>query len=106
MKKDVLMETDGSFSRVEDFPEEKGNYTYIVQCADGSLYTGWTTDLGRRMHAHNNTKAGAKYTHNKRPVELVFHEKFRTKQEAMQREFQIKQMERKEKLEMIRNRRN
>ena len=44
------------------------NYTYIVQCADGTLYTGWTNCLARRMKAHNEGKAGAKYTRAKRPV--------------------------------------
>ena len=46
------------------------NYTYIVQCADGTLYTGWTNCLARRMKAHNEGKAGAKYTRAKRPVKL------------------------------------
>ena len=50
------------------------NYTYIVQCADGTLYTGWTNCLARRMKAHNEGKAGAKYTRAKRPVKLVYYE--------------------------------
>ena len=86
---------------IENCPKETGNYTYIMQCADGTLYTGWTTDLSRRIHAHNSTKAGAKYTHAKRPVELVYYEELETKQQAMKREFRIKQMSRKEKLELI-----
>ena len=76
-------------------------YTYIVRCADGTLYTGWTTDLEKRLHAHNHTKAGARYTHGKRPVELVYSESFPTKEQAMQREYQIKQMTRSRKLELI-----
>ncbi len=106
MKKDLLTEAAGSLSRVDSVPEEEGNYTYIVQCADGSLYTGWTTDLLRRLHEHNGTKAGAKYTHSKRPAELVFYERYETKQEAMRREYEIKQMDRRKKLELIHNRRS
>ena len=49
------------------------NYTYIVRCSDGSLYTGWTNDLEKRIKAHNEGK-GAKYTKSRRPVELVYYE--------------------------------
>ena len=54
------------------FTEEETamNYTYIVQCADGTLYTGWTNCLARRMKAHNEGKSGAKYTRAKRPVKI------------------------------------
>ena len=72
------------------------NYTYIVECSDGSFYTGWTNDLERRMKAHNEGR-GAKYTKGRRPVKLAYFETYRTKEEAMSREFQIKQMKRKEK---------
>ena len=58
------------------------NFTYIVKCSDGSLYTGWTNDLDKRLKAHNSGR-GAKYTKTRRPVELVYYEKFLTKQEAM-----------------------
>lgn len=61
------------------------NYTYIVRCADGTLYTGWTNDLKKRIKAHNSGK-GAKYTKTRRPVELVYFEHFATKEEAMSRE--------------------
>ena len=61
------------------------NYTYIVKCCDNTLYTGWTTDLDRRIEAHNSGK-GAKYTRSRRPVELIYAERFDTKQEAMRRE--------------------
>lgn len=54
------------------------NYTYIVRCADGTLYTGWTNDLKKRIKAHNSGK-GAKYTKTRRPVELVYFEHFATK---------------------------
>ena len=52
------------------------NYTYIVKCADGTLYTGWTNCLQKRMKAHNEGKNGAKYTRTKRPVTLVYYEGF------------------------------
>lgn len=75
---------------------KKMNYTYIVKCGDGTLYTGWTTSLERRIATHNSGK-GAKYTRSRRPVELVYYESFDTKQEAMQREAAIKKMSRSEK---------
>lgn len=76
------------------------NYTYIVKCSDASLYTGWTTNLDRRMGEHNSGR-GAKYTRSRVPVELVYYESFLTKQEAMRREWEIKQLSRKEKLQLI-----
>lgn len=77
------------------------NYTYIVSCRDGSLYTGWTKDLERRIKAHNEGK-GAKYTKSRRPVKLVYYEEFETKQEAMRREYEIKQLSRREKEQLVR----
>ena len=71
------------------------NYTYILKCKDGSLYTGWTNDLEQRVAAHNTGK-GAKYTKARRPVELVYFEEFETKEQAMKREYAIKQMARKD----------
>lgn len=79
------------------------NYTYIVKCRDATLYTGWTTDLDRRVSAHNDGK-GAKYTKTRRPVELVYFESFETKQGAMRREWEIKQLSRKDKLKRIKER--
>ena len=76
------------------------NFTYIVKCSDGSLYTGWTNDVDKRLKAHNSGR-GAKYTKTRRPVELVYYEKFLTKQEAMSREARIKQLSRSQKLELI-----
>ena len=72
------------------------NYTYIVKCRDNTYYTGWTKDLDRRMKAHNSG-TGAKYTRSRRPVRLVYYEAYRTKEEAMRREREIKRMSRKEK---------
>ena len=72
------------------------NYTYIVKCADSTLYTGWTNDLDKRIKAHNSGK-GAKYTKTRRPVKLVYYEEHETKNEAMSREYAIKHLTRKEK---------
>lgn len=80
--------------------EEEKNYTYILECADGSLYCGWTNRLKERVQAHNAGR-GAKYTKSRRPVTLVYYEEFDTKQEAMQREWAVKQLSRKEKLRLI-----
>ena len=76
------------------------NYTYILKCKDGSYYTGWTNDLKKRLQAHNDGK-GAKYTKYRRPVQLVYYETFKSKQEAMSREYAIKHLSRKEKEELI-----
>ncbi len=76
------------------------NYTYIVRCSDGTFYTGWTNDIEKRIEAHNNGK-GAKYTKTRRPVELVHLEEYDTKEEAMKREYAIKQLTRKKKEALI-----
>lgn len=76
------------------------NYTYVLQCKDGTLYTGWTNNLEKRLKDHNEGK-GAKYTKSRRPVILAYHEVFETKEEAMRREYAIKHMSRREKEKMI-----
>lgn len=76
------------------------NYTYILRCADGTYYCGWTNNLDRRLKAHNEGK-GAKYTRSRRQVALVYYEAFSTKEEAMRREYEIKQLPRKKKEELI-----
>lgn len=76
------------------------NYTYILRCADGTLYTGWSTDPQRRAAVHNAGK-GAKYTRSRLPAALVYQEAFATVREAMRRERQIKKLSRKEKLALI-----
>ena len=76
------------------------NFTYIVECSDHTLYTGWTNDLKKRIEAHNTGK-GAKYTKTRRPVRLVYFETFATKEEAMSREYHIKRMSRQEKMKLI-----
>lgn len=83
-----------------DKQDSHENYTYLLQCADGTLYCGWTNDLDRRLAAHNAGTA-AKYTRTRRPVTLVYYERFATKQEAMSREFHIKRLRRREKLQLI-----
>lgn len=76
------------------------NFTYIVRCADGTLYTGWTTDIEKRIKTHNEGK-GAKYTRSRRPVTLEYFEAHQTKVRAMQREYEIKHLSRAEKLRLI-----
>ena len=76
-------------------------YTYIVRCADNSLYTGYTTDLKRRLKQHNEGKAGAKYTRSRRPVELVYFEKYDNRHDAMTREVLIKQLDHQQKAALI-----
>lgn len=67
------------------------NVCYMLRCADGSLYTGWTNDLEGRLRAHNEGRGG-KYTRSRRPVTLVHVEAFPTKEEAMSREWHIKRL--------------
>lgn len=76
-------------------------FVYILKCVDNTLYTGWTTDIDKRVLAHNTLKTGAKYTSMRRPVNLVYSESFETKSEAMKRECEVKKMSRKEKLRLI-----
>lgn len=76
------------------------NYTYIVRCSDGSLYTGWTNDLRQRIRRHNDG-TGAKYTKTRRPVVLVYYEMYQTKEEAMRREYAIKKMKRSQKEKLL-----
>lgn len=76
------------------------NYTYIVRCKDETLYCGWTNNLEKRIASHNQG-TGAKYTRNRRPVELVYYEAFDTKEAAMRREYEIKQMSRNQKIALI-----
>ena len=75
-------------------------YTYMVECSDGSFYTGWTNDLEKRIKAHNE-KRGAKYTRSRTSVRLVYYEAFTEKQDAMRREYEIKQYSRREKEALI-----
>ncbi len=76
------------------------NYTYILRCADGTLYTGWTNDLENRLRTHQAGRGG-KYTRSRLPVELVWYETHADKVEAMRREWAVKQLSRAEKLALI-----
>ena len=75
-------------------------FCYMVACADGSLYTGWTTDPERRVKAHNAGR-GARYTRSRRPVKLVYVEELPDKSSALKREYEIKQYPRKRKEKLI-----
>ena len=81
---------------------KEAHYVYILKCADGTYYTGWTTDLRKRVRVHN-TGNGAKYTRSRLPVELIYHEEFKEKGEALKREYAIKQMTREQKERLIEN---
>ncbi len=76
------------------------NYTYILECSDGTYYTGWTNNLDKRLKDHNNGK-GAKYTKPRLPVDLIYYEEYETKEEAMRREYAIKCMTRSEKDQLV-----
>ncbi len=80
---------------------ERGYFTYLLECADGSLYCGWTNSLEDRVRAHNAGQ-GAKYTRSRRPVKLVYWESYGTKHDAMSREWHVKRMTRAEKMALIR----
>jgi len=76
--------------------------TYIVRCADNTLYTGVCTDVGRRIDEHNNSVTlAARYTRSRRPVELVYSELLTSRSEACMREYEIKQMNRQQKIDLI-----
>ncbi len=80
---------------------ERAWFLYIVECVDSSLYTGITTDIKRRLHEHNNTKKGAKYTRSRRPVFLVYWVDFQDRSSALKAENRFKKLSRKEKLSII-----
>lgn len=77
------------------------HFTYIVECADTSLYVGCTNDLEKRLKEHNGAKAGAHYTKIRRPVILKYFERFRTFAKARAREAEIKRLSRAKKLALI-----
>lgn len=80
--------------------EDKTWYLYILECRDGSLYTGITDDIPRRLEQHNSGK-GAKYTRGRGPITLRYQETCGTHGDALRREIQIKRLTRQEKLELI-----
>jgi len=81
-------------------------YLYILQCNDATLYTGITTDLNRRIKEHNTSQKGAKYTKTRRPVKVVYQEELEDKSSALKREYKVKKLSRKEKLELIKKEKN
>lgn len=78
----------------------KKYYTYILKCSDNTYYTGYTTDLKKRIETHNEKK-GAKYTRGRTPVTLMYYEEFETKSEALKREAQIKKLSLPQKLKLM-----
>ena len=76
------------------------HYVYVLRCADDSLYTGYTTDVARRVAEHDAGE-GAKYTRGRTPVELVHTEVYRSKSTAMSREYEIKQLTRPQKERLV-----
>lgn len=77
-----------------------GWFVYMLRCGDGSLYTGYTDDVARRLAVHQSGR-GAKYTRSHQPVELVYQEELTTRSEAMRREAAIKKLKRQQKLDLI-----
>ena len=77
-------------------------FVYIVECADTTLYTGWTTDLERRLKAHNAGR-GARYTRERGPVRLVYVEELPDRSAAQRREVEIKRLQRVEKLKLVKS---
>lgn len=77
-------------------------FVYILKCNDGSLYTGWTNDVTKRLNKHNEGK-GAKYTRARLPVELVFYKELESKEQAMRVEYNIKKLKRENKFKIIQN---
>lgn len=76
-------------------------YIYILECADKTFYTGITVDLERRTKEHNDSKLGAKYTKARRPVKVIYSQKFSNRSLASKEEFRIKNLPREKKLELI-----
>jgi putative endonuclease len=76
-------------------------FMYVVRCVDGSLYTGVTTEISRRLHEHNSTKRGAKYTRSRRPVELVYWVDYENRSAAQKAEARFKRLSRRQKMKKI-----
>mgnify|MGYP003938240369 CR=1 FL=1 len=76
-------------------------FVYLLRCSDQSLYTGITTNMEQRLHEHNHSEKGAKYTRGRRPVQLVYHEQLTSRSLAASREYQIKRFSRLQKEKLI-----
>jgi putative endonuclease len=79
---------------------KKEYFVYLLKCADGTLYCGYTDNIEKRVETHNSSERGAKYTRNRRPVSLFYFEKFDNKSDALKREHTIKKLSRIEKLKL------
>ncbi len=78
-------------------------HVYMVRCSDGTLYTGITNDLEKRIEAHNSGKEGARYTRSRRPVKLVYSEQVKSKSAAAKLEYQLKKLPRLKKDTLVRS---
>ena len=78
-------------------------FVYLLRCSDQTLYTGITTNLEQRLHEHNHSDKGAKYTRGRRPVHLIYHEQKTSRSLAARRECEIKSFSRRQKEELIKN---
>ncbi|WP_158058661.1 GIY-YIG nuclease family protein [Halorussus halophilus] len=76
------------------------HFVYVLECSDGTFYTGYTTDVERRVREHDDGE-GAKYTRGRTPVELIHTEEFDSKSAAMSREYELKQLSRRQKEQLI-----
>lgn len=83
--------------------KSKKYFVYILECNDSSLYTGYTTDIEKRLIAHNSGTTGAKYTKARRPVVLKYSETYKTLSKALKREHALKKLSRQEKLLLLKN---
>tara|TARA_Y100000310_G_scaffold255389_1_gene262810 strand:+ start:1606 stop:1896 length:291 start_codon:yes stop_codon:yes gene_type:complete len=79
-------------------------FLYVVECSDNTLYTGVTTDVSRRVHEHNTSKKGAKYTRSRRPVRVVYYDEFPDRSSALKAEHWVKKLSRKEKQQLVSSR--
>lgn len=75
-------------------------FTYIAECSDGTFYTGYTNDIQKRQQAHNEGR-GARYTKSRLPIKIVYQEEFKNRSEAMRREYEIKQLNKIQKVRLI-----
>ncbi len=91
----VMKKKKRKFKKVGKF------FVYMVECVDGTYYTGYTNDLERRIHEHNNSKLGAKYLRRKLPVKLVYAQEYGYYKDAMLAEIEMKKCPRKKKASMI-----
>ena len=91
-------------SSKDSIAKEKTWYMYVVECADGTLYTGITTDISRRLNEHNYGSRGAKYTRSRRPVKLRLTHEYKGRSPALKAEYKFKKLTRKQKKEIINGR--